>query len=180
MKGFSSFHPPFQTFAWRYAILALGILAVATVSAAAEEVRSRTLFNPGTDRARDLVIALNPATTPPAGSEVSVYLPVRFAYDSDQLSDVARRNLATIAEALSAPELAGVRFIVEGHTDATGSAVYNHDLSLRRASSALGYLASRGVDLSRLIVQGRGESDPLPSVDPTAAEQRRVEIVRMF
>ena len=165
---------------WRCAVLTCGLLALGPASTHAEETRSRTLFDPGTDQARDLVIALNPETPPVAGTEVSVYLPIQFAYDSDQLSEEARQNLATIAVALSAPELSEVPFIVEGHTDASGSADYNDGLSLRRATSALAYLLSLGIPESRLLVQGRGEADPLPNIDPMAAEQRRVEIVRLF
>ena len=165
---------------WRSAVLVFGILAIVPASALADENRARTLFKPGTDQARDLVVVLDPATPPPAGSEVSVYLPIRFAYDSAELSATARQNLAIIAEALLAPELRGVQFIVEGHTDAVGSAEYNNGLSLRRAGSALHHLVSQGVQQSRLLVQGRGESDPLPGVNSMAPEQRRVEVVRLF
>ena len=166
--------------AWRYTALACGILAVAPALSTAQEARSRTLFNPDADKARNLILTLDPVDAPPAGSEVSVYLPVQFAYDSSVLSGAARRNLAIIAEAISAPELAGVPFFVEGHTDASGDAGYNASLSLRRASSALRYLVSLGVRPARLAAIGRGEADLLPGVDPLAAAQRRVEFVRRF
>lgn len=165
---------------WRHAVLACGMLAVASASTVADEPRSRTLFQPGANTARDLVVVLDPEQKPPAGSEVSVYLPIRFAYDSAELSVTARRNLATIAEAISVPQLQGVRFVVEGHTDASGTAAYNESLSLRRAHSALAYLVSLGVPQSRLVAIGRGEADLLAGIDPLAARQRRVEFVRRF
>ena len=165
---------------WRYAIVACGVLAVAPMLSPAQDARSRTLFNPGSHNARNLILTLDPANAPPAGSEVSVYLPVRFAYDSAELSAAAMGNLATIAEAISAPELQGVRFVVEGHTDASGTAAYNQSLSLRRANSALQYLVALGVQPARLTVNGRGEADLLPGIDPLAAKQRRVEFVRRF
>ena len=86
----------------------------------------------------------------------------------------AKRNLATIAEAISAPQLQGVRFVVEGHTDASGTAAYNESLSLRRAHSALVYVVSLGVPQNRLVATGRGEADLLPGVDPMAAQQRTI------
>ncbi|MCY3671266.1 MAG: OmpA family protein [Alphaproteobacteria bacterium] len=165
---------------WPVAVLAPGLLAAGLVAAEEDGVRSRTLFDAGVDRARDLVVVLNPAAPPPTGSEVSVYLPIRFAHDSAELSVPARRNLAVIAEALAAPALAAVGFVVEGHTDASGGAAYNDALSFRRASSAAEYLVALGVRASRLTVRGRGESDLLAGVDPLAAAQRRVEIVRQF
>lgn len=164
----------------RYAVLTCGMLAGAPALSMAEESRSRTLFDPGADKARNLILTLDPANAPPAGSEVSVYLPVQFAFDSAALSGAARRNLAIIAEAISAPELSGVLFVVEGHSDASGDAAYNASLSLRRASSALQYLVSLGVRPASLVATGRGEADLLPGVDPLAAEQRRVEFVRRF
>ena len=164
----------------RCAIVACGVLAVAPMLTSAQDARSRTLFNPGSHNARNLILTLDPANAPPAGSEVSVYLPIEFAYDSAELSTIAKRNLGTIAEAISAPELQGVRFVVEGHTDASGTAAYNRTLSLRRADSALQYLVALGVQPARLTVNGRGEGDLLPGIDPLAAEHRRVEFVRRF
>lgn len=166
---------------WPGAVLAAALALAPGVAAAGEDgVRARTLFDTGADRARDLIVVLDPAEAPPAGSEVSVYLPIRFAHDSAVLSGEARRNLAVIAEALSAAALAGVAVTVEGHTDASGSAAYNDALSYRRASSAAEYLVALGVRASRLTVRGRGEADLLAGVDPLAAAQRRVEIVRRF
>ena len=164
----------------QYAVLACGFLAVAPSFSQTEGARSRTLFTPGASKAKDLVVTLDPAQKPPAGGEVSVYLPVQFALDSATLSATAKRNLAIIAEALSAPELQNVAFVVEGHTDASGAAAYNESLSLRRANSAAQYLVSVGVHPTRLVVSGRGEADLLPGVHPHAAEQRRVEFVRRF
>lgn len=164
----------------RSLLLGAGILALASAVGLAEEPRSRTLFSSGTNTARDLIPILDPATVPPAGSEVSVYLPVRFAHDSDRLSDTARRNLAIISEVMLASELGGVLFTVEGHTDASGKAAYNEDLSLRRARSAADYLVRLGVQRSQLAIRGLGETDLLPGVDPLSAEQRRVEFVRRF
>lgn len=67
---------------------------------------------------------------------------------------------------------------VMGHTDSTGSAQYNQDLSLRRAESVKSYLVSQGIDNRRFLVRGFGESQPIASNDTESgrAQNRRVEI----
>lgn len=67
---------------------------------------------------------------------------------------------------------------VYGHTDSTGSAEYNRNLSQRRAASVADYLSAQGVDPRRFAVIGMGESQPIASNDTAAgrARNRRVEI----
>lgn len=68
---------------------------------------------------------------------------------------------------------------VVGFTDNTGSANYNLGLSQRRAQAVAQYLNQQGVARSRLMTEGRGESQPVAS-NATAAgrrKNRRVEIV---
>ena len=60
------------------AVLGACILLLASAAVLAEEPRSRTHFSQGANTARDLIPVLDPAIVPPAGSEASVYLPVRF------------------------------------------------------------------------------------------------------
>ncbi|RYG07192.1 MAG: OmpA family protein, partial [Chitinophagaceae bacterium] len=47
------------------------------------------------------------------------------------------------------------------HTDARGTAVYNQQLSEKRAQSAVDYLANKGVALERLSAVGKGETQLL-------------------
>ena len=70
------------------------------------------------------------------------------------------------------------KVLIEGHTDSVGSDAYNHDLSVRRATSVANYLSGRGVMQQRLITVGAGESRPVASNDTDAgrAQNRRVEI----
>ena len=67
---------------------------------------------------------------------------------------------------------------VTGHTDSTGSDAYNLNLSQQRAAAVGNYLNLRGVNTSRLIVRGMGESMPIASNDTEAgrAQNRRVEL----
>ncbi|HZV66214.1 MAG TPA: OmpA family protein [Telluria sp.] len=65
-----------------------------------------------------------------------------------------------------------------GHTDSTGDDAVNQPLSIDRAAHTRDYLAARGVAVSRIIVDGRGEREPIASNDDPAgrARNRRVEI----
>ncbi len=65
-----------------------------------------------------------------------------------------------------------------GHTDNTGSDAINQPLSVERAAHTRDYLATRGVSPTRIVVEGRGENEPIASNDDNAgrARNRRVEI----
>ena len=66
-----------------------------------------------------------------------------------------------------------------GYADSTGSELLDNRLSLDRAINVRDYLRNLGVDPGRMIVNGRGERDPVASNDTAAgrAQNRRVEIL---
>jgi outer membrane protein OmpA-like peptidoglycan-associated protein len=112
--------------------------------------------------------------------ELSVMLHINFALESAKLTPGARRDLDQVAAALLDRRLVGVPVMLEGHTDATGAAAYNLNLSQRRAAAVLTYLVSRGVVPDRLQAVGYGEHRLLSGRSPSDGLQRRVEIVRTF
>lgn len=67
---------------------------------------------------------------------------------------------------------------IAGHTDDTGSAEFNQQLSVNRANSVRDALRARGVILERLITTGYGESLPIADnvTEEGRQENRRVEI----
>jgi OmpA-OmpF porin, OOP family len=74
-----------------------------------------------------------------------------------------------------------VKVEIGGHTDAAGSDDHNLSLSQARADSVRDYLVSQGVDGSRLVAKGYGESDPIAD-NKTAhgrAKNRRVELTKV-
>ena len=107
-------------------------------------------------------------------------LRVEFALNSADLTAQAMRDLDEVAAGLNDPALAGTPVVLEGHTDATGGAEYNLQLSHRRAATVRQYLIARGVPARRLSPIGYGEYRPLLQYPPTDRRQRRVEIVRTF
>jgi len=105
-------------------------------------------------------------------------LRVTFVTGSAELTEAGQREAQKFAAALSSPLLQGMRFTIEGHTDAVGSRAANQELSRRRASAVVDYLVGKGADRSRFDTVGYGADRPLDGISPTAALNRRVEVVR--
>lgn len=106
----------------------------------------------------------------------AIDLQVAFALNSAALLPEAQAQLTELAGALKSPRLAGQRFELAGHTDASGRAQRNRELSLARAEAVRDYLAGQGVDAAALGVEGHGSDRPLPGSDPRHASNRRVEV----
>ena len=107
----------------------------------------------------------------------SVDLLIQFDFDSAKLQDVSKPLLDNLVDAMNNDRLMALRFKVEGHTDGKGSATYNQQLSQRRAASVVSYMREHGVEMNRLISEGKGSSELLFPDKPEAMENRRVRIV---
>jgi outer membrane protein OmpA-like peptidoglycan-associated protein len=99
-----------------------------------------------------------------------------FAPGSAELPEGMANQLSTLGRALR-EQRAVVR--VEVHTDSSGSPEHSRALSQRRAEAIRGFLIERGVDPYRVHAVGMGAQRPLLPHDPLAAENRRVEIIRL-
>jgi OmpA-OmpF porin, OOP family len=68
---------------------------------------------------------------------------------------------------------------IEGHTDSIGAPAYNRRLSEQRAESVASWLIAHGVAAGRLVIAGRGASQPVADNATAAGRQhnRRVEII---
>jgi outer membrane protein OmpA-like peptidoglycan-associated protein len=106
-------------------------------------------------------------------------LTVNFDFDSARLKDDSKPQLERLAEALRNERLMSLRFQVEGHTDAQGTASYNDALSAKRADAVVGFLTQAGVERERLQPLGKGFRDLLDPSDPKAAKNRRVRILTL-
>lgn len=101
---------------------------------------------------------------------------VEFALGSAALDEAAR---ATVAEAASA-FLTGEspRIDLVGHTDTTGSAEFNQDLSERRAIAVRDALVDEGVPFDAITVDAVGQDQLIvPTADGVAEQANRVVIV---
>jgi OOP family OmpA-OmpF porin len=68
---------------------------------------------------------------------------------------------------------------VVGHTDDVGDDAYNMDLSEQRAAAVSQYLIEAGVDASKIVAVGAGESLPIATntTEQGRVENRRVEVL---
>jgi outer membrane protein OmpA-like peptidoglycan-associated protein len=112
-----------------------------------------------------------------ADGRIALY--INFDVDKATLRPDAGPVIAEIVKLLKADT--ALRLSVDGHTDSTGTAARNRELSLERAKSVVAVLVARGIDASRLEAQGFGPDKPLvqESDDATRAKNRRVELVRL-
>lgn len=101
-------------------------------------------------------------------------------FDTD--SDVIRAESKPTIEALiaAAKSDAAMKLLIEGHTDSSGGAAHNRDLSARRAAAVKAALVTGGVPAASLTTQGFGADKPVASNDTTTgrSQNRRVEVVR--
>lgn len=113
------------------------------------------------------------------GNELIVTMPqdILFSTDSATLRSDLQGDLRALANNLD--KYRDTTIDVVGHTDNTGAASYNQDLSQRRAQSVAAILISSGVNSSRIRAYGRGEDSPVASnLTPDGrAQNRRVEII---
>ncbi|MCH8248501.1 MAG: OmpA family protein [Proteobacteria bacterium] len=112
------------------------------------------------------------------GDNITLNMPgnVTFATDSADLSPAFFSVLNSVGKVLAEYEQTVVE--VAGHTDSTGSDLYNQQLSERRATAVSAYLSGQGVIDQRLITLGMGEARPIADNSSLGGRQanRRVEI----
>lgn len=113
------------------------------------------------------------------GDRLIVTMPqdILFAVDSDYVGTGLKSDLRVLARSLN--DYPNTTVDVIGHTDNTGDAAYNQDLSNRRARAVADVLYDAGVATNRIRAYGRGEDEPVASnLTPEGrAQNRRVEII---
>jgi outer membrane protein OmpA-like peptidoglycan-associated protein len=114
-----------------------------------------------------------------AGEGIIVKFDSGILFDIDQtaLKPIAKTDIEQLSASLQKNPQTNI--LIVGHTDNTGTAAHNMDLSVRRAEAVKAYAVTSGVDPSRLTTQGKGDTEPIAdntSVDGRT-QNRRVEIV---
>ena len=106
-----------------------------------------------------LAAAPTPAPQPIVIEKVSLSTDVLFGFNKSELTPAGQEKLDDLAKSAQGANVEKVNLI--GYADRIGSEGYNKELSEKRAQAVADYLASKGVDSSRLQVEGRGESNPV-------------------
>jgi OOP family OmpA-OmpF porin len=109
-----------------------------------------------------------------------------FKTDTDVLEKGCDKKLRNLVNALisakkqlDAAHVQNFKFEVSGHTDTSGSASHNKELSLKRAEVIVKELITRGVPHDEIVAVGKGSEAPLVKRDNTPAKKaknRRYEI----
>ena len=112
------------------------------------------------------------------GDQLNLIMPGNITFNTDEYA--IKNEFFSVLDAVAQVlyKFTDTRLVVTGHTDSTGAADYNYNLSNRRATSVANYLASNGVDQARLISQGVGPDQPIASnaTESGKAQNRRVEL----
>jgi outer membrane protein OmpA-like peptidoglycan-associated protein len=100
---------------------------------------------------------------------------IYFDFDKTTLKSESYVELNKVVDFLK--QNGHVSIEISGHTDSKGSDEYNLNLSQGRSQAVVDYLASQGIDQSRLQARGYGETKPIDTneTDEGRANNRRVE-----
>ena len=117
-----------------------------------------------------------PMTATPTETEPGTFL---VFFETNQATLTPDNERVVVEAAESWRQTGDARVVVTGHTDTTGSAAYNLELSERRAELVANELIRQGVPATDITTVGVGETDLLvPTADGVdEPRNRRVEIV---
>ena len=122
------------------------------------------------DRMRDALAAIVETERTPLGMVMRLgEEALRFEFDSPRIRDQDRELLSRIAGVLLSSH--GYRLYVDGHTDDQGPAIYNKDLSQRRAAAVRDYFVRAGIPKD--VIEARGFGESAPRVEGATQEARR-------
>ncbi|MEO8404784.1 MAG: OmpA family protein, partial [Chitinophagaceae bacterium] len=101
---------------------------------------------------------------------------IYFATGKYVLLSKSFKGLDDVAKVMK--ENPATQLTIDGHTDNVGSDASNQKLSENRAGAVKAYLVKKGVDASRLMSTGYGETKPIADNKTAAGRQknRRVEL----
>lgn len=135
----------------------------------------------GLDRSKTLYVTLKLGVCDIQEGANWVLKNIHYDFDKSNIRTDAASILDNVVSVLK--QNPSLKIELSSHTDSRGNDQYNMSLSQRRAQSAVDYLVANGIDRSRLVAKGYGESRLLNSCGNGATcseeqhqENRRTEI----
>lgn len=128
--------------------------------------------------AADVVRPPGESATGSTGSRLNI--PVLFEHNSAELSATSQNTVVQLGKAISALELdSNANVIVIGHTDATGPAAYNQQLSVQRANAVMSAIQQHveGRPLFQAVGMGEEQLRYSGNSKDDHRRNRRVEII---
>ncbi len=114
---------------------------------------------------------------PPKGGPGCTDFPApKFAYESPELTDDAKKTVQRLAGCLTTGSLKGAHVLLVGHCDARGEYEFNMGLGAERAEGAKKLLMSFGVPADIINTTSRGKLDASGNDEAGWANDRRVDI----
>ena len=105
--------------------------------------------------------AMASAATPGSQQDFVVNVGDRVFFESDQ-TELSSQAIATLdKQAQWLQQYSRYAFTIEGHADERGTREYNIALGAKRAQSVKSFLASRGIDASRMRTISYGKERPV-------------------
>ena len=99
-----------------------------------------------------------------------VFEPIYFDYDKFEIRPEHNAFLDGLIKVVKGHS--DLRVKVTGHTDSDGSLEYNDSLSMNRARAITDYFVKRGIRADRLVIDFKGERDPIDSNTSPEGKQR--------
>jgi OmpA-OmpF porin, OOP family len=100
-----------------------------------------------------------PLAPPRVIEKITLSTDVLFGFNKAELTPAGEQKLDQLAQDAKGADVEKV--VLTGHADRIGGEDYNQQLSEERAQAVADYLESKGVNSSRLQVEGKGKSEPI-------------------
>jgi outer membrane protein OmpA-like peptidoglycan-associated protein len=110
----------------------------------------------GMDRSKELYVILRLNMQRPVGDAVIKLDKIYYDYDKCNINPRAAEELNRLVKLMN--DYPDMVIELSSHTDCRGSFAYNEKLSQCRADAAVSYILSKGIDKSRIVARGYGES----------------------
>ncbi len=136
-------------------------------SMSGKSIPQEQLVKPVTDTTYNITIPLEK----PELNKVFVVENIYYDLDKDNIRPDAAEELDKLVDFLKDNQNISVE--LGSHTDARATDAYNQDLSQRRAESAVRYLIENGIEKTRIIAKGYGETQLIEKEAQSEEEHQR-------